>query len=207
MPTRRIILTGLALDARIGILEHERRATQPLHVDAEFDVDIARSVDDHDIHSVLDYRRLREAIVEECTQAHVNLIETLVEQVAARLLADFRKCARCACASASPWRSRTVPPWAWKPRSRVEHEFHRPRAAGRPAEADQPAVSRRHDKARLEGNKLSKRLARETTRALSDYNMIEAGDKVMVCLSGGKDSYALLDILLQLKKRAPFPSR
>ena len=53
----------------------------------------------------------------------------------------------------------------------------------------------------------SKRLARETTRALSDYNMIEAGDKVMVCLSGGKDSYALLDILLQLKKRAPFPSR
>ena len=52
-----------------------------------------------------------------------------------------------------------------------------------------------------------KRLARETTRALSDYNMIESGDKVMVCLSGGKDSYALLDILLQLKKRAPFPSR
>ena len=66
-------------------------------------------------------------------------------------------------------------------------------------------MSRRHDKARLEGNKLSKRLARETTRALSDYNMIESGDKVMVCLSGGKDSYALLDILLQLKKRAPFP--
>jgi dihydroneopterin aldolase len=91
MPTRRIILSGLALDARIGILEHERRATQPLHVDAEFDVDIQRAVDDHDIHSVLDYRRLREAIVEECTQAHVNLIETLVEQVAARLLADFHE--------------------------------------------------------------------------------------------------------------------
>ncbi|KOF54091.1 MULTISPECIES: dihydroneopterin aldolase [unclassified Achromobacter] len=89
MPTRRIILSGLALDARIGILEHELRATQPLHVDAEFDVDIARPVDDHDIHSVLDYRRLREAIVQECTQAHVNLIETLSEQVAARLLADF----------------------------------------------------------------------------------------------------------------------
>src|SRR3546814_16848472 len=75
MPTRRIILSGLALDARIGILEHERRATQPLHIDAEFDVDITRSVDDHDIHSVLDYRRLREAIVEECTQAHVNRSE------------------------------------------------------------------------------------------------------------------------------------
>lgn len=89
MATRRIIISGLALDARIGILEHERRATQPLHIDAEFDVDIRRAVDDHDIHSVLDYRRLREAIVEECTQAHVNLIETLTEQVANRLLADF----------------------------------------------------------------------------------------------------------------------
>ena len=61
------------------------------------------------------------------------------------------------------------------------------------------------EKARHEGNKLTKRLARETTRALSDYNMIEAGDRVMVCLSGGKDSYAMLDILLQLQKRAPFP--
>jgi tRNA 2-thiocytidine biosynthesis protein TtcA len=60
-------------------------------------------------------------------------------------------------------------------------------------------------KARYEGNKLAKRLARETTRAISDYNMIEAGDRVMVCLSGGKDSYALLDILLGLRKRAPFP--
>ncbi|ARP93245.1 dihydroneopterin aldolase [Bordetella genomosp. 13] len=89
MATRRIIISRLALDARIGILEHERRATQPLHIDAEFDVDVRRSVDDHDIHSVLDYRRLREAIVEECTQAHVNLIETLTEQVAERLLADF----------------------------------------------------------------------------------------------------------------------
>lgn len=89
MPTRRIFLSGLALDARIGILEHERRATQPLHIDAEFDVDITRDVDDQDIHSVLDYRQLREAIVEECTQAHVNLIETLSEQVAHRLLRDF----------------------------------------------------------------------------------------------------------------------
>ncbi|SAI70574.1 dihydroneopterin aldolase [Bordetella ansorpii] len=89
MATRRIIISRLALDARIGILEHERRATQPLHVDAEFDVDIRRDVDDHDIHSVLDYRSLRDAIVQECTQAHVNLIETLTEQVAERLLADF----------------------------------------------------------------------------------------------------------------------
>ncbi|MBJ7264842.1 MAG: dihydroneopterin aldolase [Burkholderiaceae bacterium] len=89
MPTRRIVFSRLALDARIGILEHERRATQPLHIDAEIDVDITRQVDDHDIHSVLDYRHLREAMVDECTQAHVNLIETLTENVAHRLMRDF----------------------------------------------------------------------------------------------------------------------
>jgi tRNA 2-thiocytidine biosynthesis protein TtcA len=60
-------------------------------------------------------------------------------------------------------------------------------------------------KARLEANKLAKRLARETTRAISDYNMIEAGDRVMVCMSGGKDSYGMLDILMRLRERAPFP--
>ncbi len=60
-------------------------------------------------------------------------------------------------------------------------------------------------KTRLEANKLAKRLARETTRALSDYNMIEAGDRVMVCLSGGKDSYGMLDVLMRLRERAPFP--
>lgn len=89
MSTRRIFFSRLALDARIGILEHERRAMQPLHIDAEIDLSIPGPVDDHDIHSVLDYRHLRDAIVQECTQAHVNLIETLCEQVAARLLADF----------------------------------------------------------------------------------------------------------------------
>src|SRR5690606_41665278 len=60
------------------------------------------------------------------------------------------------------------------------------------------------EKIRHEGNKLSKRLARETTRAISDYNMSEEGERVMVCLSGGKDSYSLLDILINLGKRAPF---
>jgi len=64
--------------------------------------------------------------------------------------------------------------------------------------------TRAEEKTRHEGNKLAKRLARETTRAISDYNMIEAGDRVMVCLSGGKDSYGLLDILISLRKRAPF---
>ena len=52
-------------------------------------------------------------------------------------------------------------------------------------------------------NKLRKRLERNAALAITDYNMIEDGDRVMVCLSGGKDSYTLLDILLALKKRAP----
>ena len=52
-------------------------------------------------------------------------------------------------------------------------------------------------------NKLEKRLRRETGKAIEDFNMIEDGDRVMVCLSGGKDSYTMLDILLKLKEKAP----
>lgn len=54
-----------------------------------------------------------------------------------------------------------------------------------------------------EDHKLEKRLCRQMGQAIVDYNMIEHGDRVMVCMSGGKDSYAMLDILLKLKKRAP----
>ncbi len=56
---------------------------------------------------------------------------------------------------------------------------------------------------RVEFNKLQKRLRREMGRAIEDFNMIEAGDKIMVCLSGGKDSYTMLDILLNLQQSAP----
>ena len=57
----------------------------------------------------------------------------------------------------------------------------------------------------FEENKLEKKLCRFVGQAIGDFKMIAEGDKVMVCVSGGKDSYAMLDILLKLKERAPIP--
>jgi tRNA 2-thiocytidine biosynthesis protein TtcA len=57
----------------------------------------------------------------------------------------------------------------------------------------------------LEANKLAKRLRRQVGTAIADFNMIEANDKIMVCLSGGKDSYAMLDVLMGLREKSPVP--
>lgn len=64
-------------------------------------------------------------------------------------------------------------------------------------------ASRDPRRQKTEFNKLRKRLRRHVGHAIVDYNMIEAGDKVMVCVSGGKDSYAMLDVLMQLRESAP----
>ncbi len=64
-------------------------------------------------------------------------------------------------------------------------------------------TARQANKSAFEANKLAKWLRRAVGQAIADYNMIEDGDKVMVCLSGGKDSFGLLDVLLYLREHAP----
>ena len=72
-----------------------------------------------------------------------------------------------------------------------------------PTDTSAPSDAKATLKIERENHKLEKRLCRQMGQAITDYNMIEAGDKVMVCMSGGKDSYGLLDILLKMQARAP----
>ena len=85
--TQILTLTGLRFDANLGILAQEKVAPQPIQVDAELNLgtqDLLPS--DDDILHVLDYRKVRQIIIEECTAEHVNLLESLIGKLAQRLM-------------------------------------------------------------------------------------------------------------------------
>lgn len=82
-----LALTGLRFNASLGILEHERNKPQPIQVDAELNQGRQPLLpSDDDICHVLDYRKVRQIIIDECTSEHVNLLETLIGKLTRRLM-------------------------------------------------------------------------------------------------------------------------
>jgi 7,8-dihydroneopterin aldolase/epimerase/oxygenase len=82
-----LTLNGLRFNASLGILEKEKSAPQPIQVDAELNLGAQPLLPrDDDINHVLDYRKVRQIIINECTAEHVNLLESLIGKLANRLL-------------------------------------------------------------------------------------------------------------------------
>ncbi len=82
-----LTLTGLRFEANLGILESELLAPQPIQVDAQLHLGAQPLLpEDDDINHVLDYRKVRQIIIAECTAEHVNLLESLIGKLANRLL-------------------------------------------------------------------------------------------------------------------------
>ena len=85
--TQILTLTGLRFDANVGILDHEKTAPQPIQVDAELNLGKQPLAPrDDDILHVLDYRKVRQIIIDECRAEHVNLLESLIGKLASRLM-------------------------------------------------------------------------------------------------------------------------
>jgi 7,8-dihydroneopterin aldolase/epimerase/oxygenase len=82
-----LTLTGLRFNASLGLLDHEIGVPQPIQVDAELNMG-SQSLLPHDdeITHVLDYRKVRSIIIEDCTAVHVNLLETLIGKLCLRLM-------------------------------------------------------------------------------------------------------------------------
>jgi 7,8-dihydroneopterin aldolase/epimerase/oxygenase len=80
-------LTGLRFNANLGILESEKSQSQPIQVDAELNLGAQPLLPaDDEINHVLDYRKVRQIIIEECTERHINLLESLIGKLAVRLM-------------------------------------------------------------------------------------------------------------------------
>jgi dihydroneopterin aldolase len=85
--TQILTLTGLRFSASLGILDHERTQPQPILVDAELNLGTQPLLPrDDDIGHVLDYRKVRRIIIEECTAEHVNLLESMIGKLCSRLM-------------------------------------------------------------------------------------------------------------------------
>lgn len=85
--TQTLTLTGLRFDASLGILDREKQAPQPIQVDAELNQGTQPLLPkDDDITHVLDYRKVRQIIIDECTAEHVNLLESLIGKLTRRLM-------------------------------------------------------------------------------------------------------------------------
>jgi dihydroneopterin aldolase len=82
-----LTLSGLRFDANLGILDQEKQAPQPIRVDAELNQGTQPLLPhDDDIGHVLDYRKVRQIIIDECTAEHVNLLESLIGKLTRRLM-------------------------------------------------------------------------------------------------------------------------
>src|SRR5699024_6476657 len=84
----KVFISNLVVQAPIGMLEHELNTTQLLHVNARFHIKNLNPRHD-DIETVLDYREIRQLIIDECTNKHTNLLETLIQQLCHRVLEQF----------------------------------------------------------------------------------------------------------------------
>ncbi len=86
-PQQILSLTGLRFNADLGILAHEKKAPQPIQVDAELSLGAQPLLPEaDDIYRVLDYRKVRQIIIDECTAEHVNLLETMIGKLCHRLM-------------------------------------------------------------------------------------------------------------------------
>jgi 7,8-dihydroneopterin aldolase/epimerase/oxygenase len=85
--TQILTLNGLRFEANLGILEHEKVKAQPIQVDAQLNLGTqALLPSDDEINHVLDYRKVRQIIIDECTERHINLLETMIGKLSLRLM-------------------------------------------------------------------------------------------------------------------------